>query len=242
MAAEPRRWDGHTRLQQIRQRQGWLPEKTRLTLREAARVPSRSIDSFPRRPAKAAPDVLSWAPSSASTSAHDPLQNVCCHHGAPLRCRHHQRWRARRHRTGRAAAHRRQGTRQRPGLRGRSSRRRGRDPRRRQRSRALGLAHGANEGGRTRRREPAVRRNAVPRSLPRHLSPDRCLLLHGSKDTLVLPSHSESILAAFHKAAVPTNLITFPEAAHGFTGADEQTASTAMVAWFEKHLALPSAP
>ena len=68
-----------------------------------------------------------------------------------------------------------------------------------------------------------------------------CLLLHGSKDTLVLPSHSESILAAFHKAAVPTNLITFPEAAHGFTGADEQSASTAMVAWFEKHLALPPA-
>ncbi len=69
-----------------------------------------------------------------------------------------------------------------------------------------------------------------------------CLLLHGSKDTLVLPSHSETILAAFRKVGVPTDLVTFPEAAHGFTGADEQTASTAMVAWFEKHLALPSAP
>lgn len=62
------------------------------------------------------------------------------------------------------------------------------------------------------------------------------LLVHGMKDTLVLPSHSENILAAFKKVNVPTDLITFPEAAHGFTGPDEKAASTALVAWFEKHL------
>jgi len=62
------------------------------------------------------------------------------------------------------------------------------------------------------------------------------LLLHGGKDTLVPPSHSENILVAFRKAGVPADLVTFPEAQHGFTGADEKTASTAMVAWFEKYL------
>ena len=62
------------------------------------------------------------------------------------------------------------------------------------------------------------------------------LLLHGGKDPLVPPSHSENILVALRKAGVPADLVTFPEAQHGFTGADEKTASTAMVAWFEKYL------
>ena len=62
------------------------------------------------------------------------------------------------------------------------------------------------------------------------------LLLHGGKDTLVTPSHSENILAAFRKEGVVSELIAFPEAGHSFTGPDEKTASTALVAWFEKHL------
>lgn len=65
------------------------------------------------------------------------------------------------------------------------------------------------------------------------------LLVVGGKDTLVLPSHSENITAAFKKEGVPTDLINFPEAGHGFGGADEITASKALVAWFEKYLTAP---
>ncbi len=62
------------------------------------------------------------------------------------------------------------------------------------------------------------------------------LLVHGGKDTLVTLSHSENILAAFKKAGVPTDLLTFPEAGHHFAGPDEKAASTALTAWFEKYL------
>lgn len=72
----------------------------------------------------------------------------------------------------------------------------------------------------------------------KHVSADDApsLLVHGMKDTLVTPSHSENILAAFRKEGVPSDLITFPEAGHGFGGADEKAASTALTAWFEKYL------
>lgn len=72
----------------------------------------------------------------------------------------------------------------------------------------------------------------------KHVTPDDApsLLVHGGKDTLVLPSHSENIVTAFRKAGVATELITFPEAGHAFIGADEKAASTALVAWFEKYL------
>ena len=75
------------------------------------------------------------------------------------------------------------------------------------------------------------------------VSPDDApsLLLHGGKDTLVLPSHSEKITEAFRKAGVATDLIAFPEAGHGFSGPDEKTASSALTAWFEKYLN-PQAP
>ena len=75
------------------------------------------------------------------------------------------------------------------------------------------------------------------------VSPDDApsLLLHGGKDTLVLPGHSEKITEAFRKAGVATDLIAFPEAGHGFTGPDEKTASSALTAWFEKYLN-PKAP
>ena len=64
------------------------------------------------------------------------------------------------------------------------------------------------------------------------------LLLHGAKDTLVPMDHSESILESFRKVGVPSKLITFPDAAHGFGGEDEKKASTAMVEWFETHMNL----
>jgi acetyl esterase/lipase len=78
----------------------------------------------------------------------------------------------------------------------------------------------------------------------KHVTPDDApsLLVHGGKDTLVTPSHSENILAAFKKEGVPAELIAFPEAGHSFTGEDEKTASTALVAWFEKHLTRTPAP
>lgn len=68
------------------------------------------------------------------------------------------------------------------------------------------------------------------------------LLMHGGKDTLVLPSHSENIVAEFRKAGVPTDLIVFQEAGHNFAGADEKTASIALVAWFEKYLTPSKTP
>ncbi len=83
---------------------------------------------------------------------------------------------------------------------------------------------------------PADQSDAV--SPLKHVTPDDApsLLVHGGKDTLVTPSHSENILAAFKKEGVPAELIAFPEAGHSFTGEDEKTASTSLVAWFEKHL------
>jgi dienelactone hydrolase len=73
-----------------------------------------------------------------------------------------------------------------------------------------------------------------------HVTPDDApaLLLHGGKDTLVPISHSEAIYKAFRQHGVPTGLIRFPEAGHGFGGDDEKRASTAMVDWFEEHLTL----
>ena len=89
---------------------------------------------------------------------------------------------------------------------------------------------------------PADQCDAV--SPVKQVTPDDApsLLVHGGKDTLVTPSHSENILAAFRKEGVPTELITFPEAGHSFAGEEEKTASTALVAWFEKYLTLAKAP
>ncbi len=63
------------------------------------------------------------------------------------------------------------------------------------------------------------------------------LLLHGGKDTLVPDKHSREILKAFQEKNVPADLIMFPEAGHGFGGADAEKAAEATVAWFEKYLA-----
>ncbi|HEX2749661.1 MAG TPA: alpha/beta hydrolase [Verrucomicrobiales bacterium] len=63
------------------------------------------------------------------------------------------------------------------------------------------------------------------------------LLLHGGKDTLVPDKHSKEILKAFQDKKVPTDLIMFPDAGHGFGAADGAKSAAATVAWFEKYLA-----
>ena len=65
------------------------------------------------------------------------------------------------------------------------------------------------------------------------------LLLHGGKDTLVPDKHSREIVAAFHEKGVTTDLVMFPDAGHGFGGADSEKAVAATGGWFEKHLAKP---
>jgi acetyl esterase/lipase len=67
------------------------------------------------------------------------------------------------------------------------------------------------------------------------------LLIHGDSDELVPPRHSQSILEAFHKADVNAELILLKGAGHGFRGEDGRRATDAMVNWFEKYLAKPSA-
>lgn len=62
------------------------------------------------------------------------------------------------------------------------------------------------------------------------------LLLAGAKDELVPISHSRNIQAAFEMAGVPSELIEFPEAGHGFSGDDAEKATAAMVTFFEQHL------
>jgi len=63
------------------------------------------------------------------------------------------------------------------------------------------------------------------------------LLLAGAKDELVPIFHSRNIQTAFEKAKVPSKLIEFENAGHGFGGKDAQEATAAMVKWFEQHLA-----
>lgn len=72
-----------------------------------------------------------------------------------------------------------------------------------------------------------------------HVSADDppTLLLVGVKDELVPPFHSRNIHAAFEKAGVLSQLIEYPESGHGFTGADGEQATAAMVTWFTKNLA-----
>lgn len=74
-----------------------------------------------------------------------------------------------------------------------------------------------------------------------HVSSDDppTLLLHGGKDTLVPDKHSKEILKAFQDKGVATDLVMFPDAAHGFGPIDNLKAVAATVAWFEKYLAKP---
>jgi acetyl esterase/lipase len=71
-----------------------------------------------------------------------------------------------------------------------------------------------------------------------HVTPDDppTLLVVGAKDELVPMSHSENIHKAFEEKEVPTNLVVFDEAGHGFGKEDAVKASTEMVKWFQTHL------
>lgn len=63
------------------------------------------------------------------------------------------------------------------------------------------------------------------------------LLLAGAKDKLVPIFHSQLIHQAFQEKGVPSKLVEFENAGHGFTGKDAQMANEAMVNWFVTHLA-----
>jgi acetyl esterase/lipase len=77
-----------------------------------------------------------------------------------------------------------------------------------------------------------------------HVSKDDVpsLMIHGDQDELVPLRHSERILEAFKGAGVPTDLIVLTGAAHGFEGEHAETASQAMVRWFETHLGVARGP
>jgi acetyl esterase/lipase len=66
------------------------------------------------------------------------------------------------------------------------------------------------------------------------------LLIHGDKDGLVKLDNSERILAAFKKEKVPCDLIVEKGAGHGFAGEQGKQASEALIAWFDKYLAVPA--
>lgn len=63
------------------------------------------------------------------------------------------------------------------------------------------------------------------------------LLIHGDKDELVPISHSERFHEAMQQAGALSELIVMPGAAHGFPGAQGQQAESALLDWFDKHLA-----
>ena len=54
--------------------------------------------------------------------------------------------------------------------------------------------------------------------------------------TTVPMVEGETMYAALTKAGVPASFIRIEGAGHGFTGADLERASAAMVQWFEQHL------
>ncbi|NKB98229.1 MAG: prolyl oligopeptidase family serine peptidase [Pseudomonadales bacterium] len=61
-------------------------------------------------------------------------------------------------------------------------------------------------------------------------------LIHGDADELVPLSNSTSIKTELDNAGVVNDLLVIKGGGHGFTGADNETAGTAMVAWFQDHL------
>ncbi len=65
------------------------------------------------------------------------------------------------------------------------------------------------------------------------------LLIHGDKDELVPIDHSKNMLAALEKEKVHCKLTTIEGAGHSFTPKQNQEmVLPAMLAWFEKHLAV----
>jgi acetyl esterase/lipase len=66
------------------------------------------------------------------------------------------------------------------------------------------------------------------------------LLVHGTADTLVPQSTSETIYAAFQEKGVASKLVIIEGAGHGFQGEHEAQASAELIAWFEHYLAPPT--
>jgi len=71
-----------------------------------------------------------------------------------------------------------------------------------------------------------------------HVTPDDppILLIHGDEDDLVPLSASETMYAALQEHGVTSNFIVIEGAGHGFRGEDQEEASEALAAWFDKHL------
>lgn len=63
------------------------------------------------------------------------------------------------------------------------------------------------------------------------------LLLAGAKDDLVPVDHSRKIKTAFDEHKVTVKLVEYPEAGHGFGGADLLASISELTDWFEKQLA-----
>jgi acetyl esterase/lipase len=64
------------------------------------------------------------------------------------------------------------------------------------------------------------------------------LLIHGDKDPLVPIEHSNNMIAALEKAKVPSRLMVIEGAGHGFNAKQNETVVPAMLAWFDKYLAV----
>lgn len=71
-----------------------------------------------------------------------------------------------------------------------------------------------------------------------HVSADDppTLLIHGDQDGLVNIRHSHQMYEALQEHQVESKLIIIEGAGHGFTGADAERATAAMVGWFQTHL------
>ncbi len=64
------------------------------------------------------------------------------------------------------------------------------------------------------------------------------LLVHGTEDTMIPISNSESLFEALREQGVTSEIVVIEGAGHGFRpgGEADQRASKAMIAWFESHL------
>jgi len=62
------------------------------------------------------------------------------------------------------------------------------------------------------------------------------MIIHGGKDDLVPPDHSERLAKAYEAAGVAHDLLIIEGAGHGFKGIELVQMQEAMLNWFDKHL------